>query len=166
MSASPDRVLLDTNILLGLARKAPWAERAYQEFDLGNREVVSFTSIVCKGEILAIAEKHGWAQTKRSRLEQILDQFPTVSIDEPPIVYAYALIDAWTRGAAVDSPSAAPPLKPARPMGKNDLWIAATAHATGAALLSTDKDFEHVDGVWLKLLLVDQSQASADPPPR
>ncbi|WP_423924766.1 PIN domain-containing protein [Candidatus Palauibacter sp.] len=157
MSASHDRVLLDTNILLGLARKAPWAERAYQEFDLGNREVVSFTSIVCKGEILAIAEKRGWAQTKRSRLEQILHQFPTVSIDEPQIVHAYALIDAWTRGTAVDSPGVAPPPKPARRMGKNDLWIAATAHTAGAALLTADEDFRHVDGVWLKLLLVDQN---------
>jgi len=30
-------------------------------------------------------------------------------------------------------------------MGKNDLWIAATARTTGATLLTTDKDFDHFD---------------------
>jgi len=34
-------------------------------------------------------------------------------------------------------------------MGKNDLWIAATAHVTGATLLTTDKDFDHLDPQFL-----------------
>jgi len=29
-------------------------------------------------------------------------------------------------------------------MGKNDLWIAATAHILRATLVTTDKDFDHV----------------------
>lgn len=29
-------------------------------------------------------------------------------------------------------------------MGKNDLWIAATAYVTGATLLTTDADFDHL----------------------
>lgn len=41
-------------------------------------------------------------------------------------------------------------------MSKNDLWIAATAHVTGATVLSTDKDFAHLDGVWLEYRFVDQ----------
>ena len=43
-------------------------------------------------------------------------------------------------------------------MGKNDLWIAATAHASGAVLVTTDQDFEHLHGVWLDRELVDMSQ--------
>ncbi len=39
----------------------------------------------------------------------------------------------------------------ARNMGKNDLWIAATAHILGAKLLTTDGDFNHLDGVFLDL---------------
>jgi len=31
-----------------------------------------------------------------------------------------------------------------RVLGKNDLWIAATARTTGATLLTTDKDFDHL----------------------
>ena len=29
-------------------------------------------------------------------------------------------------------------------MGKNDVWIAATAHVNGAILLTTDNDFDHL----------------------
>lgn len=32
----------------------------------------------------------------------------------------------------------------AQNMGKNNLWIAACALATGATLLTTDKDFDHL----------------------
>jgi predicted nucleic acid-binding protein len=42
-------------------------------------------------------------------------------------------------------------------MKQNDLWIAATAVATGATLVTTDKDFDHLNGLWLERVLVDQS---------
>ena len=42
-----------------------------------------------------------------------------------------------------------------RIMGKNDLWIAATAMATGAELITTDKDFSHLDGHFLKVHYID-----------
>ena len=36
-----------------------------------------------------------------------------------------------------------------RPLGKNDVWIAATAAVTGARLLTTDKDFDRLDPLFL-----------------
>lgn len=73
------------------------------------------------------------------------------------ILRAYALIDAWSCGGSVIAPRNAPPPKPAVPMGKNDLWVAATAHASGAILLSTDRDFQQLDRVWLRYEHVDQT---------
>jgi len=35
-------------------------------------------------------------------------------------------------------------------MGKNDLWIAATAHVVDATILTTDKDFDHLASEFLK----------------
>ena len=154
------RFLLDTNILLGLARKAPWARQAYVRFHLGDPDVISFTSVVRKGEILAIAERNGWGPKKRTTLARMLDQFPDLPIKDPDILRAYALIDAWSCGKAVPAPGNAPSSKPAVTMGKNDLWIAATAHASGAILLSTDRDFEHLGGVWLRYERVDQAATS------
>lgn len=149
------RFLLDTNILLGLAREAEWARLAYSRFSLGDPDVISFTSVVCKGEILAIAERNGWGQKKRVALDRMLQAFPDLPIKDPQILRAYALIDAWSCGKSVPAPGQAPPPKPAVPMGKNDLWIAATAHASGATLLSTDGDFEHLDGVWFSVEKID-----------
>lgn len=34
-------------------------------------------------------------------------------------------------------------------MGKNDLWIAATAYALEADLLTTDDDFDHLNHNWI-----------------
>jgi len=36
-------------------------------------------------------------------------------------------------------------------MGKNDLWIAATAAFHKFRLITTDKDFNHLDKVFIKL---------------
>ena len=151
-----DRFLLDTNILLGLVRSAPWALAADEKLALSASDVVSCTSVICQGELLALAEKFGWGQLKRTHLERVLFRLPVVGIDHPDVLRAYALIDAWTHGKIVDAPGAAPPPKPARPMQQNDLWVAATAHATGFVLLSTDMDFHHLQGVWLNLEHVDQ----------
>jgi predicted nucleic acid-binding protein len=40
-------------------------------------------------------------------------------------------------------------------MGKNDLWIAATASLIGATLLTADKDFSHLQGVFLDVEVID-----------
>jgi predicted nucleic acid-binding protein len=37
-------------------------------------------------------------------------------------------------------------------MGKNDLWIAATASVLDIPLMTTDNDFTHLDAVFLKLI--------------
>ncbi len=95
------RFLLDTNLLLGFTREAPWAIRARAEFNLGDRETMVFTSVICRGEILALAEKNGWGSKKRTRLEQVLNGVPTLDISRRTILDAYARIDAWTHGKPV-----------------------------------------------------------------
>ena len=104
--------------------------------------------------MLALAEKNGWGEPKRRELDRVLAGLPQVDISKRDILKAYALVDAWTHGRPVAAPGDAPPPKPAKSMGKNDLWIAATAHATGAVLITTDRDFDHLHGVWLNRELV------------
>jgi tRNA(fMet)-specific endonuclease VapC len=59
-----------------------------------------------------------------------------VSIDDPEIIRAYAVIDAYGQ-------------RTGQPFGKNDAWIAATASVTGARVLTTDKDFDRLDPLFL-----------------
>jgi len=74
------RYLLDTGLLLGFTRKAPWALKVREAHDLGNAENMVFTSVICRGEILALAEKYGWGSEKRTRLEELLRQIPQLDI--------------------------------------------------------------------------------------
>jgi tRNA(fMet)-specific endonuclease VapC len=67
----------------------------------------------------------------------ILDYFEWVNIDREPVIRSYATIDAHTR-------------KQGRVMGKNDLWIAASARATGARVLTTDGDFDLIHGIFIQ----------------
>ena len=85
---------LDTGMLLGFVREAPWALWARSKFSLGDQETMVFTSIICQAELLALAEKRGWGEKKRGRLEEVLDEFPTLDINQKSILNAYALIDA------------------------------------------------------------------------
>ena len=150
--------LLDTSVLLGLARRAAWARQAWEQLPLNDQETAAVTSVICNGEILALAEKFGWGEEKRWRLENILNRLPVLDINRHSILSAYARIDSWTHGNPVHSAGAIlPPPRPAVPMKQNDLWIAATAHATEATLVSTDKDFGHLDNVWISFIHVDQS---------
>ena len=47
-------------------------------------------------------------------------------------------------------------------MGKNDLWIAATSSVYDLVLLTTDKDFNHLDGAYLDLEYIDIEALKAD----
>ena len=151
------RYLLDTNMLLGFTRQATWARWVHEKLDLGESATMVFTSVICRGELLALAEKTGWGAKKRDAMVEVLNRFPTLDLNRDSILNAYASFDAWTHGKNLPDPSRPPPPKPAVSMKQNDLWVAATAIATSATLITTDKDFEHLHGLWLDRFLVDQA---------
>lgn len=149
------RFLLDTNMLLGLVRGAGWAKKTVESYRLSDQEALVFTTIICRGEILALAEKFGWGEPKRQKLTAVLNEFPTVGIDKDAVVATYAKLSAWSEGKAVaDFPD---PPKPAKKMGQNDLWIAAVARVSQAVVITTDKDFDVMNGKLIKRIWVNQS---------
>ncbi len=150
----PRRFLLDTGVLLGFVRQARWAHAVHVNHDLGSTEAMSFTSVICQGELLALSEKLGGGAKRRSVLEEALGNFPTLGIT-PLVLQSYALIDAWTHGRPVTG--FPPPPTPAVSMKQNDIWIAASACVSQATLLSTDKDFEHLHDIWVDYAYADQS---------
>lgn len=87
--------------------------------------------IVTEGEARSFAEQQQWSEVKQNQMDFLLDYFVPAAIDSPQVLQAYAKIDAFSRTKGFR-------------MGKNDLWIAAVAQVTGAVLVTTDKDFEHL----------------------
>lgn len=142
--------LWDTNILLHQIRQSPQFEIWNQQhnfFDDSNR---NFISIVTVGEIYSLALKRNWGNRKLEQLQIHLNSLHTLPIAKRSIINAYARLDAFSQGKLSDNPL--PKGLTARNMGKNDLWIAATTSSINATLVTTDKDFEHFDEVFLRVL--------------
>jgi len=101
--------------------------------------------IVVVGELEAFALKADWGYQKIFKLNQILEAYPIVAIDRE-LTRVYAQIDAYSQGKL------SPVNFTARNMGKNDIWIAATAFYLDLELHTADNDFNHLTGLGLKLV--------------
>ena len=133
--------LLDTNILMAYVRGGPLGRRIEADYSLLTTLNVPLISIVTEGEIRSLAVRLGWGAARMRQLAFLLSTFTRVSLDAPGVLDAYVAIDAYSA-------------RNGRAMGKNDVWIAATAHATSATLLTTDRDFDHlhpnfIDRQWI-----------------
>jgi predicted nucleic acid-binding protein len=132
----PPLYLLDTNVLVHLVRgDAVWARvrATYQPLLIDPRPLIS---VVTAGELRSLALQFNWQAEKIDQMDFYLGYFQRVSIDDPEIIRAYAVIDAHCQ-------------RTGQPLGKNDAWIAATAAVMGARLLTTDKDFDQLDPLFI-----------------
>ena len=140
-------LLLDTNILLHLIRQDATGKRImrdYQIYSSAHRPVISEVSI---GELKSLATQRQWGQKLQDDMLDLLNSFTVMPIGFPDVYDLYAEIDAFSQAKYPHQIANFT----ARNMGKNDLWIAATASVLGAKLLTTDADFEHLAGVFLDL---------------
>jgi tRNA(fMet)-specific endonuclease VapC len=134
----PDhRYLLDTSILSSLV-KQPQGEIAGHIARVGERRVV--TSIVVACELRFGAVKRGSAKLTR-QVEAVLDAIEILPL-EPDVDRHYALIRAALEGKG-------------RPIGANDLLIAAHARTLDAVCVTGNIDeFKRVPGLKLENWLV------------
>ncbi len=137
--------LLDTNIVIRLIRNDALGQQIDAKYNLRATLASSMVCVVTVGELLAFARKIGWGQKKLDALQKMLDELVCLDINREEIIAAYSEIDHFSEKV----------VKPACPMGQNDMWIAATAKATGATLLTTDKDFNHLDGTHISRIWID-----------
>ena len=143
------RYLFDTNILLHFVRDSQqyktWSE-TYQFFGTDN---TVFTSIINMGEIESLAHQLNWGYAKRQRLADLVSQTKILRVNKGTVA-AYARIDAYSQNKLTNYPL--PIGLTARNMGKNDIWLAATAHTDDCKFVTTDHDFDHLQGVYIDLL--------------
>jgi len=147
--------ILDTGIILGYVLGAGYAEHVEKQFSVFLPPNIAAISVVTIGEIYSLSLQLGWNGTKRDTLKDVLSKIPSIDIGHQQILEKYAEIDAYSQGKY---PSRRLPQgMSSRNMGKNDLWIAATGSVLKGVLLTTDHDFDHLDGVFLKVEYIDQS---------
>lgn len=137
--------VLDTNILLALIRGKALGESIDNAYGLRanlQRHVVSITS---QAELLVLADRNNWTEAKREAVSYMFQNLVVLPVDGQVLVDAYVEVSradmSWRDGP--------------RNMGKNDIWIAATAVSAGLPLLTTDKDFRFLDGTLLQVMWID-----------
>lgn len=146
-----NKLLLDTNILVLAVRESPIWNKIEAKFEI--KFCDAYISIVSQAEILSLANQFDWGERKVEKLHEILAELNIINIDAMQIVNAYIDIDLYSQKQLrnVEYPSDFTP----RNMGKNDLWIAATANAANIPLISTDKDFSHLNDIFIDFIWVD-----------
>lgn len=105
--------------------------------------------IVVVGELEAFALKADWGYQKVAFMQTLFERYPVVAITQE-LTGWYARLDAYSQNKLHSQPL--PAGLTARNMGKNDLWIAATALYLGLGLYTTDKDFDHLTPLGLHLI--------------
>ncbi len=139
----------DTNILIHFVRSSKTyldLDEKHNFFALENR---IFISVVSVGEIYSLATQLDWGINKLNSLQNVLMQLSHYPINDE-IILLYAKIDTYSQGKLKTHPL--PEGMSARNMGKNDIWIAATAAVLDIVLLTTDNDFTHLAPRYLKIL--------------
>lgn len=130
-------MVFDTNLLIEHIRR--------QEM-LPSRAIIP---VIVVGELEAFALKADWGYQKVSFMQRLFERFPVVDVIRE-ITPVYARVDAYSQGNLKGQPL--PPGLSARNMGKNDIWIAATALYLDLPLHTTDNDFDHLSSLGLQLV--------------
>ncbi|MDX1942129.1 MAG: PIN domain-containing protein [Saprospiraceae bacterium] len=143
--------LFDTNIVLTYLRNQQTKTRiedTHHPLDAPNIPIISVVSI---GELRSFTLQRNWGIPRIRALNEFLQQFVIADINAGNVIERYAEIDAFSQGKLKNQPLEVS----ARNMGKNDLWIAATASIINAKLLTTDADFDHLNGNFLEVIRIE-----------
>lgn len=139
--------VLDTNVLVHTLRNSTTfqvIEQNYDPYSVHNAALISTVSI---GELYSLAKRNRWGINLLQKLQHLLTHVQPIAVEGIDLMDAYSDIDAFSQGKH-------PSLRLGRSalnMGKNDLWIAATAHVLDIPLLTTDNDFDHLQDTYIQI---------------
>lgn len=143
--------VLDTNILLLSLINEAFEEYFIETYRPEINDLV--ISAVSEGELRSVALQRNWGRRKVQQLDSTLSNIVIYPVKVQRIIDAYAEIDAYSQGKLLSKPL--PTGMTARNMGKNDIWIAATAHVNQGKLVTTDQDMIHLDPIFCQVELID-----------
>lgn len=139
-------LLLDTSVVLHVMRGKATGEALDRSFGLRARPDRPLLSLISVGELLAFANQRGWGGAKVERLQELIQELVVVDVRYQLVMDRYAEIDTYM-------------VRHGHVVGDNDVWIAATASAAGAVLLTTDKDFDPMHDRFLTRIYFDPTVA-------
>lgn len=144
------RFLLDTCMLVHIARNSPLFRQVEHDHHLLAADAFPMISVVSCGEIFSLGQQRGWSLSKMKMVKDFLAKILILDINnsDDRLMSAYAQLDAFSKCKIATNR----PQMGARVMGKNDLWIAATACVADAKLITLDGDFDHLHGHFIDVI--------------
>ena len=141
------RYLLDTSILIHYTRQSQLYHQIEADESLTQPDCMPLISVVSQAEILSFAIQKNWGTQKIQRIKTLLSKIIIIDINssDTDLLQAYSQIDAFSKGKLPGSPLGTSSII----IGKNDVWIAATAKVANATLLTIDGDFDHLSGKFI-----------------
>lgn len=134
------KFVLDTCVILALLKEQGIYEQIENDLELDKDDIAVILPISVKAELFSIAYRNGWGEKKLNILHKLLSDFFLYPPDNK-ILDAYVLIDVFSLNKLKNQP-----LGKSIKMGKNDIWIAATAVTLKSTLITLDGDFKHLIG--------------------
>jgi len=132
-------------------RETDISRRIEDDYAIFNGENNIAISVVTLGELDSLARQFKYGAKRRKKLQKLIEDVFVIDINIRRIIERYGEIDAYSQ----DKIEEAPLNDSARNMGKNDLWIAATASVYNMNLVTTDKDFHHLNSIYFTLDYID-----------
>jgi len=148
-----DYLILDTCIILHILRGNDIGKRALVFITSTENEPSLIISSVTKGELESLKIQQNWGNKRSSYLNSFLKNITYIDVGhaDDELHNSYAMLDAFSKRKITDK-SGNLLSGSAHKMGKNDLWIAATAHILNAPLMTTDGDFNHLNNLFIQII--------------
>lgn len=132
------KFVLDTNILLHYVRLSELAQEVERELNLISQNAIPMIASVSIGEMEGFVQRQEWGQAKINRLKKLVEKIAVIDIAaaDDQLMNAYATLWNYSKNALPGDK-----LGKSIGIGQNDVWI--------AALVTTDGDFDHLNGKWI-----------------
>ncbi len=144
--APPDSkaYLLDTTHCSSILKGAPEIRSRLNQLN----DILIFTCVICRGELVYMAEKSQRAEENRLRVDSFLQTVDVLDVDQDTAdIYGRIKSDLSRHYGPKDAVKQGKFNVLTLGFSDNDLWIAAVAVRYGLTLVSGDSDFERIQKV-------------------
>src|SRR5690606_20498830 len=148
-------IVIDTCVFIHIVRETATGKKCLEELEKYDEAANVIISVATKAELESFIAQNNWGKPKIERLNKILEEITYIDISNADqlLIDSYTEIDAFSKRKIKDK-SGNLLNGPDKKMGKNDLWIAATAYSLDIPLRTTDGDFNHLSGSMMNVIKV------------
>ena len=148
-------IVIDTCVFIHIVRDTITGKKCLEELEKYDKAANVIVSVVTKAELESFISQNSWGKAKIQKLNKILEEITYIDISNADqlLIDSYIDIDAFSKRKTEDKTGNL--LKgSAKKMGKNDLWIAATANSLEIPLMTTDGDFDHLNKTLMEIIKI------------